>query len=369
MRVGIDIRDLAFPVVGVGNVTLQLLRHVVAVNDKTILYKYSTEDLFKHKGCFGKLAPIAPYSYAAEQIYFGARTVIDRLDIFHAPIHLPPFHHAHRTKIVFTVHDLHSELDETYFPSEMNHYFRRRRRRAIEAADAVIVHSTFVKARILELCEAAEEKIYVVPLSVPESFCRDLDNETMNTIVKKYHLPKRYVLFVGSIEPWKKVPLLVSEFLAYRKKSGDDIALVIVGRPGWHRASCSFLKKAVASSPSLLWLDYVPAEDLPAIYKNATLFCSASLWEGFGIIYLEAMAQGLPIIATHHAATPEIVGNAGVFFDALHPGELQQCFEEVLGNETMYRRLSEASKRRGALFLRNDYGKAVYEIYKKILST
>jgi glycosyltransferase involved in cell wall biosynthesis len=368
MRIGIDIRDLAFPVVGVGNTTLQLLRQVVAVNDRTILYKYSTENYCQGKGCVGKLAPIAPYSFGCEQVYFGARTVLDRLDIFHAPIHLPPFHRLRKTKIVFTVHDLHSELDETYFPPEMNNYFKERRHRAIEASDAVVVHSAFVRSRVLELCKVSEKKIFIVPLSVPEQFSRDVNSEKIDTVKRKYKLPERYVLFVGSIEPWKKVQILIREFTAYQKKSGDDMALVIVGRPGWHRETCNFVKEAVATSQRIRWLDYVPSEDLPAIYKAATVFCSASLWEGFGIIYLEAMAQGLPIIATEHAATPEVVGDAGVFFNTTRAGELQKRFEEVLNNENVRQKLREAGKKRCALFTSNNYGAAIYDIYKKIMS-
>ncbi|MFC1809221.1 glycosyltransferase family 4 protein [Candidatus Omnitrophota bacterium] len=369
MRIGIDIRDLAFPIVGVGNATLQLLDYIDRQNEheKCILYQYSTNQYCKSNSSIRKVAPISPYSYLREQIYFSARTVLDKLNIFHAPIHLPPFHFSKKTKIVFTVHDLHSELDQTYFPPDMNKYFQGRRQRAIQIADAVIVHSKFVQEKVCEIGKVNANKVHVVPLSIPATFKRVINEESIETIKRKYSLPDRYVLFVGSIEPWKNVQMLIKAFLSYKSKTNDDIHLIIAGRDGWNKEVCSFMKHSVDASPFVRWLDYVPSHDLPEIYKCATLFASASLWEGFGIVFLEAMEYGIPIIAANHAAIPEVVGNAGVLFDILLPEDLEEKLSYVLKNNSVLERLSQAGKKRFASFEKRDYGKAIYDIYKDLI--
>ena len=368
MRIGIDVRDLGTGVVGVGNVMLHLLRSLESNDHENeyVLYQYAN-DQYCHAPNFKRaMTSLGPYAFLREQIYFSAKSYLDKLDLFHAPIHLPPFNPSGRTKVVFTVHDLHSELDAPLFPKQMNAYFQNRRIQAIRKADHVIVHSDYVRQKVLELSQISEKKISMIPLGISESFKKTFSREELSEIRKKYRLPERFILYVGSIEPWKRVPFLINAFLDYKKESRDAIDLVLIGRPGWRKEEWSQLETLRAERSDIHWLGYVQQEDLPAIYQLGTLFCSASIWEGFGLIFLEAMATGLPVIGANHSAIPEIVGDAGLLFDATSQEDLKAQFRNLLSDEKLVEQVKEKGKGRIKQFDWEQYGRNVHRIYMSL---
>lgn len=369
MRIGIDVRDLASGVVGVGTTIMDLLSccNSSDVQHTYYLYQHSDEVLGSSQSFRKVCVPIAPYQYCKEQVYFSARCVIDALDIFHAPIHVPPRHVPAKTKVVFTVHDMHSELDGQLFPPIMNAYFKNRRKKAIESADAVVVHSAFVKKVVLEQCAVREEKLHLIPLTVPKGFLNGVgDEDTCSRVREHYALPERFVLYVGSIEPWKQVPLLIARFQEYKKKYEDDLHLVLVGRDGWQGGVNEEVRNRVSEDRHVHWLHYVSKDDLPTIYQLATVFASASKWEGFGLIFLEAMAYGKPIIAANRSAIPEVVGDAGILFDPDMGGDFAEKLATVLDDRVIYDAMLANGKKRIAAMGAETYGKQVLDLYERL---
>jgi len=140
----------------------------------------------------------------------------------------------------------------------------------------------------------------------------------MQTIDKKYGIAKHYVLSVGTIQPRKNYERLIeafSLFLANNKQKFGVVELVIVGKKGWLYDDILSAPKRFGVEKQVRFLDFVPDCDLPALYKNALCFALPSLYEGFGLPVLEAMAQSCPVVVSNSSSLPEIAGNAGVYVD------------------------------------------------------
>lgn len=368
MHIGIDLRDLSTSVVGVGRATLNVLDYIAGhdTENEYVFYQCADDDYSAVQKCTKKVVPLAPYSFMQEQMYFSARCLFDRLDIFHAPIHVPPLQVPQRTKIVFTVHDIHSELDPALFPPDMNRYFSHHRKKGIERADAVLVDTQYVKGRILELTPVDEQKIHVVPLGVLPAYTQTYSPEALDTTKRKYDLPEQFVLYVGSIEPWKRVVELIQEFLRFEKGKKENIHLVLAGRPGWKQDVCDQVTALCDEHTNIHWLRYVPQEDLPLIYRCATVFATASKWEGFGLILLEAMASGVPIIAAANACIPEVVGNAGLLFNPEEEQDFGRQLGRLLSDNTLCEQLKQKGLERVKQFDYTTYGREVLNVYQNV---
>ena len=368
MRIGIDIRDLSTPIVGVGKATIGIIEYIQDNDDSNeyIFYEFNRKIQFHKKNITEKIAPIPTYAYFKEQYYFGAHSILDELDILHFPIHLPPFFKSKKTKIIFTVHDIHSETDSSFFPSDMNKYFFKKRTKAIQNSDLVIVHTNYVKKEIIKRFKVNSKNIIVIPRDVSIDYMEGVDANKIKRIRSKYSLGERFILYVGSIEPWKQVPLLIEEYNTYTKKYKDDIELVIIGKEGWRKDDCEKVAQFTEKNKKIKWLNYVSQDDLPVIYNAATVFSTASLHEGFGLILIEAMAANIPIVASNRGSIPEVVGDAGVLFDPFSRGEYAEKLNFVLSSSEKYNELVENAKRRFKEFESGNYGKNVFELYQKI---
>ncbi len=370
MRVGIDIRDLANPVVGTGKVALDLLRAVEEAKDKNFfLYKYDgrkyTRDGLEHITDISMR--IRPYQFFKEQVFFGAVTELHKLDIIHFPLHMPPFYKRKRTKVVLHIHDIHSETAPDLFPPDMNDYFVRYRKKAARTADKIIVITDYVKNELVEKFGIDESKIAVIPFGVSRDFI-DIDTGRSVYVREKYNLPERYILYVGSMEPWKNILYLIKEYRYYRDIYDKGISLVLVGRLGWDDTVNKSIIKAVSEDENILWLNYLPQEDLPYVYKNAALFVTASLYEGFGTILIEAMNSGLPVVASDRAGIPYVLGEGGILFDPSKKGALVDVLDMLFRDDVLRKSIAEKSISRGKYYRNVNYGKAVINLYEELCS-
>jgi glycosyltransferase involved in cell wall biosynthesis len=181
-------------------------------------------------------------------------------------------------------------------------------------AKRVIVSSDFIRKEVVMATNIREGMIDVVPLAYSDTLFTPMPGERRRDFLDKYHLKGKYLLFVGTLFPYKNLKTLTDAFL--RIKNQIPHSLVIVGRK---QSSAGPL----ARDERIVYVDYVPAEDLPLFYSYADMFIYPSLREGFGIPPLEAMACGTPVISSNGGSLPEVVGDAGLLFD---PGD-----SEVLG--------------------------------------
>jgi len=211
---------------------------------------------------------------------------------------------------------------------------------------ALMAPSQAVKNDLIRLFGIPDEKISVVYHGVDESFF-DAPPTATFLVRETYNLPDRYVLFVGSIEPRKNLKTLVRAYSSLRQEVQKEHPLVIVGPRGWKSTS---ILKAVANVPHVHIAGYIRPALMPALYQSASLFVMPSLYEGFGMPLLEAMAACVPIVASNWSAMPEVLGDAGLLVDPNSPHELATAIEKILDTPRLATALGEAGRQRARHF-------------------
>lgn len=194
----------------------------------------------------------------------------------------------------------------------------------------VIVSSEFVKRELVEAAVIEEARIDVVPLAYNSAMFRPIPVALRQDFLLRYNIKGNYILFIGSLFPYKNLETLIAAFLKIKHKIPQF--LVVAGRK-------EFSKDPVINDDRIIYMDYVAAADLPSLYSYADLFVYPSLREGFGIPPLEAMACGTPVISSNGGSLPEVVGTAGLLFSAEDTNKLSELILKVINNNRLRKEL------------------------------
>jgi len=210
----------------------------------------------------------------------------------------------------------------------------------------VLVPSNAVKNYLVEKLRFPETKISVVYHGVEEKFF-ETSASAHFLVQQKYKLPHQYVLFVGTLEPRKNVVRLIEAYSLMPEDLRREYPLVLVGSLGWKSGA---IKRALAKAPEVLVLGNVTRALLAPIYHGASLFAFPTLYEGFGLPLLEAMAARLPIVTSTTGAAPEVAGDSAILVDPLSVIEIGNAMERILGNVQMSVALGAAGHQRARTF-------------------
>jgi glycosyltransferase involved in cell wall biosynthesis len=234
----------------------------------------------------------------------------------------------------------------------------------IGGSDVIIVDSRQTKNDILSHYHVPEDRISVIYLGASEEF-RQLDSQAPDAVRNKYQLEKPFILFVGNLEPRKNIPNLNRAFAQCREKH-PELELVIAGSRGWMYQDIFRTVSDLHLGPSVRFLNFVPNQDLPALYNAATAFVYVPIYEGFGLPPLEAMQCGTPVITSSTSSLPEIVGEGGIM---VHPGDVKGLAEKIsmlVGDEdarTENRRYNLAQCRK---FSWERCARQTFEVYREV---
>lgn len=253
------------------------------------------------------------------------------IDLFHATDHLLP--RLARVRSVFTLHDLvfrfyphtHKALNRWFLTLMMPRF--------LKAADAVIAVSEHSKRDAIQIYGIDEAKITVIYEGVHARFRRE-SADSMAAVRHRYGLPERYILSVGTIEPRKNLTSLLEAYHNL-KKGRSESGLVIVGKKGWLYADFFRRLHELGLEDEVLFPGFVPDDDLPAFYSAADLFVFPSLYEGFGLPVLEALACGTPVVASNAASLPEVAGEAALLVDPSSVEALVRAMLDVLNSSEL----------------------------------
>jgi len=202
---------------------------------------------------------------------------------------------------------------------------------AIKRSKKIFTISHYIQAEIKKLFNIPDSKISVIYPGVSPDFRIISDQVLKNTIILKYKLPVKFILFVGTIEPRKNLCRLVEAYAQLvRKHSLNDLSLILVGKQGWGHQQLLEKIKALNLVSKVIFLHYVPAADLVYLYNLATAFAFPSLDEGFGLPALEAMACGCPVITSNISALPEVAEGAAVLVDPYSVKEILAGLEKII---------------------------------------
>jgi len=247
-----------------------------------------------------------------------------------------------KCKLILTIHDLSFERHPQYFSLKRRfwHNFINSKK-LCKKADKIIAVSDSTKKDLVSLYKIKPEKIETVHSAVDDNFGIISRNDAeLIKIKEKYHLPYKFMLYLGTIEPRKNICAIIQAYekfhkLAYESKDEELLKykLVIAGEKGWLSEKIFNEIRSASSRKSILFIRTIPEIDKKYIYNLASIFVYPSFFEGFGFPPLEAMRCGVPIIASNNSSLPEIVGNGGVLVDPDKPDEIFRAMKEILENK------------------------------------
>ncbi len=293
----------------------------------------------------------------------------DRVNILHVPAFAPPF--IKSAKLVVTVHDLIGML----FPNQLRwpsaFYWGKWLPFALRRADAIIADSENTRQDLMTGLGIAEEKIHVVYLSGHEGFTSQIAPAQVEQVRTKYGIREKYFLFVGTIEPRKNLDRTIEAFASFLKAKKHDARcqLVVVGSKefGHGKFFQSLSAKFGVTLDDVIFTGYASHEELNALYCGAEIFIYPSLYEGFGIPILEAMASGTPVLTSTKTSVPEVAGDAAVLVDPYNVQAICEGMLNMSGNEALRRDLVQKGFERIQQFSWKETSRKTIEVYRSLL--
>jgi|SRR5579863_1713494 len=318
MRIGIDARPLGKQRTGIGNYIQGLVELLprTAPQHEYFLYSNRSLNLSSPQGAFQHRIDAAfarcPGSFWA--LGRGAHLARrDALDVYWATDPILPLRMPGGVLKVITVHDLvwlrYPETSTRYTVLVQS----IRVRKAIAEADFVMVNSRSTQEELVRFLNVPKEKIRVVYPGIAERYTPRDPTEAADHISRKYHVPPRYLATVGIVHPRKNQQFLVGVLRILKNKGQLDCPLLIAGPIGWKNSPMfKEIQAAGLTEEDIRFLGYIPDEDMPSFYSGAQAFLFPTLYEGFGLPPVEAMACGTPVIASDAPCMPEVLGDAAI---------------------------------------------------------
>jgi len=237
---------------------------------------------------------------------------------------------------------------------------------SIRNARAIIAISEHTKKDLVERLNAPARMITVTHLAAGPEYHEIKDPSALEAVRKKYSLPHKYILFVGSLEPRKNVKTLLKGYASLSETVKREFSLVIAGAKGWLNSDIPGLVKELGIEQKTVFLGYIDKEDMSAVYSAASVFAYPSLYEGFGLPILEAFACGVPVITSNTSSMPEVAGDAAVLVDPLDAAALGAAMERILTDEAAQMDLRARGLERAALFSWERCARETIAVYEKV---
>ncbi|WP_420631047.1 glycosyltransferase family 4 protein [Candidatus Leptofilum sp.] len=316
MRIGFDGTPLLGQRSGVGHYTGRLLTHLVQQHPEWEYLLFSNQPLAPLEAELAQMRPVAR-QFISRFVWMQLMLphIIRQTEphLCHFPNNTAPFNVNCPT--IITIHDASLFLHGAYHPTSRLLALRLLLPHVARRATAVITVSYHARQDLIRTLNLPAEKIHVIHEAAPDNF-RPLENPAQRNYLRtRYHLPDNFILFVGTIEPRKNLTRLIRAVGSLRQR-GCPTRLVLIGPNGWLlNGSLEREIEALGLQEVVQNLGYVPQEDLPGIFSLATLFAFPSLYEGFGLPPLEAMACGTAVLTSHNSAMAEICGDAAYLVD------------------------------------------------------
>jgi glycosyltransferase involved in cell wall biosynthesis len=284
--------------------------------------------------------------------------------LFHATEHLLPY--LRSTPTVLTVHDLiyerfpayHKKLNHTFLHAAMPRFCRQ--------ATAIIAISLATRDDLVSYYGIDASKITVIPEAAAAHF-QPQPTSQVEMVGRRYNLPAHYMLTVGTIEPRKNLERLVAACGPLFAEGLVD-GLVIVGSKGWLYEGFFASLARTPWRERIMLPGFVADADLPSLYAGAMATVQPSLYEGFGLPILEAMACGSPVCASGVSSLPEVGGQAAVYFDPYSTEEITTSLRQVLGDAEIREKMRQAGLARAALFSWTHTAQETLKLYEQVIA-
>ena len=285
------------------------------------------------------------------------------VDLLHVQFTAPPFVPC---PVVSTIHDLTFEhLPET-FKRRSWMQLRLTVRRTARTAAHIITPSEFSRRDLIETYGVAPARVSVTPYAAAPHF-RPASPDSVAEAKRRYGIGGEYLLAVGSIQPRKNLVRLIRAYsdLRRRRSQAKLPQLVLVGKRAWLYGETLRAVEQSGVAAHVIFTNYVPEQDLPALYTGALCFVYPSYFEGFGLPPLEAMGCGAPVIAGDRTSLPEVVGDAGLLVNPFDTDAIGAAIERVIDDNELRARLRTRGLERAALFSWRETARKTFEVYQR----
>ena len=361
MRIGLDGKILTLQARGTGRYAINLVRAMLA----EAAARRPDLDFVIFTGPQTSREVMNEFRGACDECFLGARSSVIRLltqvpaalrrlriDVFHGMDHVGIPLIGRTGKYVVTIYDvIPLILPETFTPRHRT-IVRCALARVRREAERVIVPSHATKRDVVRHVGLPEDRVVVTPGGCEPRFRPVHSEGALRRVAARYGLPSRYVLAVGTLEPRKNLTALLEAFARLRRGRAIDpsLRLVLAGARGWLDEPIFRTVRALGLERAVHFPGFIDDDDLPAVYSGAALFVFPSLYEGFGLPPLEAMACGVPVVTSNVSSMPEVAGDAAVLVDPRDVDGLASAIARVSGDEALRASLRAAGIARARQF-------------------
>lgn len=289
----------------------------------------------------------------------------EKADLYHLPQNGLRFPKEKTVPIIVTVHDLIPYLLPDLVKRSYLLRFIDEMPEIIDRADLIVTVSECARQDTLRLFKTAPEKVVSVP-SAPSPLYRPRPKDKCrNFLKKKYGITSPFILYVGGLNPRKNVAGLIWSYHKIRHYLPRQQQLVILGGAGRHREELEQLTLHLRLTEDIIFPGFLPEQDIPLFYNAADLFVYPSLYEGFGLPPIEAMASGTPVITSTSSSLPEVTGDAALHIPPLDTLGLAEAIHEVLSNSDLQSSLIQKGFERSKRYRWSKIGRSFLDLYKR----
>jgi glycosyltransferase involved in cell wall biosynthesis len=372
MRIAIDATSLPKEKTGAGRYIVNLIRALAHLDANNVYIIFAKEDDIPALGILPANFEIIPAASRARTLRLAwEQTALPwqiwhrQIEVLHSPHYTTPWLQVGRTVVTF--HDM------TFFLYPETHtwlkrlFFRFVIPRSARRADGLIVDSESTKRDMIQLLGLHLEHIYVIHLAPNPGFLPIRDPIALDGIRRRYANAEPFILYVGTLEPRKNLRMLLETYHSLHHGGGRR-RLVIAGKLGWGYQEIFATVRQLRLEEWITFTGYVPEVDLPLLYNAADLFVYPSLYEGFGLPPLEAMACGVPVIASDVSSIPEVVGDGGVLVNPRDSVAWKVAMERILADPNLQETLREQGLHRAARFTWERTARETLAVYQQVQS-
>ena len=363
MRIGFDARAIRYR--GIGTYSRNLLDHFALSDIEFVVFCQDQEkDTIPLSDSFtlvsANMNPMASHARAA----FRSLVEKNRVDLLHVPSPWAPT--PVPVPLVSTVHDITPLLYPRSLPQVPRLRYKRQLGRTLQEARRIITVSQISFSALSAYAGVDAAKVRVIRNGVSERFRPETTPDTLLAVRHRYGLPERFVFWVGDFRPEKNLVFLIQAWARLQKRLPEPLPLVLAGAQvgDFYKLKREVGRHGIESA--VLFPGFIRDDDLPAVYSAATVFVFPSLYEGFGLPPLEAMACGTPCVVSNSSSLPEVTGSAALLFNPTSLDDFEDCMLRVLTQPDLHERLRREGLKQSALFPWSKAAEETLRVYQAV---
>lgn len=380
MKIGLDARKILNPqkgeVAGIGHYTYHLIRHLLDLdktNQYVLFFDYRLAEKklkkFKSKNVKIKYFPFHHYKRYLGLVYSRllatATLARENVDVFHFPAGNIPT--KYRGKRVLTVHDLAVWKHPELFARVEKRQARSLTSNALKNVEKIIAVSETTAQDVREIFKVNLKKIKVIYNGIDKRFFVSPSPSQIKKLKDKYKIRKNYILYLGPLEPRKNLTRLIQGFNELKRRYlKQKFCLVLAGKSGWLAKEIRYIATESEYADDIIFTGYIEPDDLTSIFGGAKLFVFPSIYEGFGMPVVEAMACRVPVVCSDTPALKEVAGPAAVLVNPYNIAGLVEAMGKVLSDKNLREDLIEKGLNRAKEFSWEKCARQTLGVYEEV---